>query len=408
MPQTIISDQGTGAVFVQLWTTPTSENQEKLLHTMKEKMDMFKPMPGFISMTLHPSLDGKHLGVYAQWESQAAFEAAVSSNSQAMEARKSFTQYGEYQGALCKVDTVMQAQAAPATMDDEFNRVFSHHTAEVNGVNIHYVMGGQGEPVLLVHGHPETWYAWRKIMPTLAQHYTLIVPDMRGYGDSSKPETGYEKHIVAEDLHQLLQSLDVNRYYAAAYDMGVPVAYALAAAHSEQVIRFVSMESGGPPGFGLEQAFDITHGGQWHFGFFMAPEFPEMLTAGREREFLTAFAFRGKWICQQDAITDADITEYVRCNGTPSGMRAAFAYYRAFPADAQHNRETFKGKLKMPVLALGADHGLGADLQISGMQAIAENVRGDVISDCGHFIPEEQPEVLTQHILDFFREEYQQ
>ena len=137
----------------------------------------------------------------------------------------------------------------------------------------------------------------------------------------------------------------------------------------------------------------------------MAPEFPEMLTAGREREFLTAFAFRGKWVYQQDAISDADITEYIRCNGTLSGMRAAFAYYRAFPADAQYNRETFKGKLKMPVLALGADHGLGANLQISGMQAVAENVRGDVIPDCGHFIPEEQPEVLTQHILDFFAEE---
>lgn len=399
MPQTVISDEGTGAVFVQLWTTATSEDQEKLLQTMKEKMEMFKPMPGFISMSLHPSLDGKHLAVYAQWESQAAFEAAVSSNAQAMEARKSFTQYGEYQGALCKVETVMQAQAAPITMDDEFNRVFSHHTADVNGVNIHYVVGGQGEPVLLVHGHPETWYAWRKIMPTLAQHYTLIVPDMRGYGDSSKPEAGYEKHIVAEDLHQLLQRLNVKRYYLVAYDMGSPVAYALAAAHPEQVIRFVSMESGAPPGFGLEQAF----GGEWHFGFFMSP-FAEMLTAGREREFLTAFAFRGKWVYQQAAISDTDITEYVRSNGTPDGMRAGFAYYRAFTADAQYNRETFKGKLKIPVLALGGDRSLGA-LQFQGMQAVAENIRGEAIPDCGHFIPEEQPEVLTQHILDFFQEE---
>ena len=398
MPQTFISDESTGTVFVQLWTTPTPENQKQLLQTMKEKMDMFKSMSGFISMSLHPSLDGKHLAVYAQWESQAAFEAAVSSNSQAMEVRKSFTQYGEYQGALCTVDTVMQAEAQPVTTDAEFNRVFSHHTAEVNGVKIHYVMGGRGEPVLLVHGHPETWYAWRKIMPTLAQHYTLIVPDLRGYGDSSKPETGYEKHIVAEDLYQLLQSLNVQRYYLAAYDMGGPVAYALAAAHPEQVIRFVSMESGGPPGFGLEELFAI----EWHFSFFMSP-FAELLTAGREREFLTDFAFRGKFVYQKDAINDEDIAEYVRCNGTPNGMRAGFAYYRAFPADAQYNRETFKGKLKMPVLALGGDHSFGA-LQLQGMQAVAKNVRGEVIQDCGHFIPEEQPEVLSQHILDFFRE----
>lgn len=95
MTQTIISDDGTGVVFFQLWTTPTSSEQTKLLQAMKEKMEMFKPMPGFISMTLHPSLDGKHLGIYAQWRSRADFENAVSSNSQAMEARKSFTQYGD-------------------------------------------------------------------------------------------------------------------------------------------------------------------------------------------------------------------------------------------------------------------------------------------------------------------------
>jgi pimeloyl-ACP methyl ester carboxylesterase/heme-degrading monooxygenase HmoA len=402
MTQTIISDKGTGTVFVQLWTTPTPEDQTKLLQTMKEKLEMFKPMPGFISMSLHPSLDGKHVGVYAQWESQAAFEAAVSSNAEAMEARKAFMQYGEHQGALCTVDTVVQAQASPATMGAEFNRVFTHHTAEVNGVNIHYVMGGQGEALLLVHGHPETWYAWRKIMPALAQHYTLIAPDLRGYGDSSKPETGYEKHIVAEDLYQLLQSLNVQRYYLVAYDMGAPVAYALAAAHPEQVIRFVSMESGGPPGFGLEQLFDVAKGGEWHFGFFMSP-FAEMLTAGREREFLTEFAFRGKFVYQKDAISDEDIAEYVRCNGTPSGMRAGFGYYRAFPTDAQYNRETFKEKLKMPVLALGGDRSFG-NLQLQGMQTVAENVRGAVIQDCGHFIPEEQPEMLIQHILSFFQE----
>jgi pimeloyl-ACP methyl ester carboxylesterase/heme-degrading monooxygenase HmoA len=405
MSQAIISDTSKGSVFVQLWTTPTSEDQAQLLQLMQEKMSLFKPMAGFISMSLHPSLDGKHLGVYAQWESQAAFEAAVSSNSQAMEARKLFAQFGEYQGALCTVDTVMQAQALPVKMDDEFNRIFSHHYAQVNGVNLHYVMGGKGEPLLLVHGHPETWYAWRKIMPTLAQYHTLIVPDLRGYGDSSQPETGYEKHIVAEDLHQLMQKIDAPRYYVAAYDMGSPVAYALAVAHPEQVIRFVSMESGGPPGFGLEQAFDVAQGGEWHFGFFMAPDFPEMLTAGREQEFLATFAFKGKWVYQKDAISDADIAEYVRCNGTASGMRAGFSYYRAFPADAQYNRKKFPGKLKMPILAIGGDRSLG-DLQYQGMQNVAENIRGVVIPDCGHFIPEEQPAVLAQHLLNFFREEH--
>jgi pimeloyl-ACP methyl ester carboxylesterase/heme-degrading monooxygenase HmoA len=398
MTETIISDQATGITFIQLWTTPTSQDQSQLLQTMKQKMGMFQSMPGFISMTLHPSLDGKHLGVYAQWQSQEGFEAAVSGNSQAMEARKSFTQYGEYQGALCTVDTVMRAEAQPIAMDAEFNRVFSHHTIAVNGINLHYVMGGKGDPLLLVHGHPETWYAWRKVMPALAQHYTLIVPDMRGYGDSSKPEMGYEKHIVAEDLHQLLQHLNVQRYYLAAYDMGGPVAYALAAAHPEAVIRFVSMESGGPPGFGLEEAFK----NYWHFGFFMSP-FAEQLTAGREHEFLIDFAFKGKFVYQKDAIRDEDIAEYLRCNGTAKGMRAGLAYYKAFPADAEYNRRQFKGKLTMPVLAIGGEHSFG-EFQLQGMQQVAENVRGLVISDCGHFIPEEAPDVLVQQMLSFFQE----
>ena len=398
MTQVIISDESTENVFIQLWTTPTPEDQTQLLQTMKQKMGMFQTMPGFTSMTLHPSLDGKHLGVYAQWESQATFEAAVSGNSQATEARQSFMQYGQYQGALCTVDTVMRATAKPIAMDAEFNRVFSHHTLAVNGVNLHYVTGGQGEPLLLIHGHPQSWYAWRKVMPALAQHYTLIVPDMRGYGDSSKPEVGYEKHIVAEDLHQLLQHLNVQRYYLAAYDMGGPVAYALAAAHSEQVIRFVSMESGGPPGFGLEEAFK----NYWHFGFFMSP-FAEQLTAGQEREFLTDFAFKGQFVYQKEAIRDKDIEEYLRTNGTAEGMRAGFAYYKAFPADAQYNREQFKGKLTLPILAIGGEHSFG-EFQLQGMQQVAENIRGVVIPDAGHFIPEEVPELLVQQMLSFFQE----
>lgn len=398
MTQVIISDESTGNVFIQLWTTPTPEDQTQLLQTMKQKMGMFQTMPGFTSMTLHPSLDGKHLGVYAQWESQAAFEAAVSGNSQAMEARQSFTKYGQYQGALCTVDTVIRSTAKSIAMDAEFDRVFSHHTLAVNGINLHCVTGGQGEPLLLIHGHPQSWYAWRKVMPALAQHYTLIVPDMRGYGDSSKPEVGYEKHIVAEDLHQLLQHLNVQRYYLAAYDMGGPVAYALAAAHSEQVIRFVSMESGGPPGFGLEEAFK----NYWHFGFFMSP-FAEQLTAGREREFLTDFAFKGQFVYQKDAIRDEDIEEYLRTNGTAEGMRAALAYYKAFPADAQYNREQFKSKLTLPVLAIGGEHSFG-EFQLQGMQQVAENIRGVVIPDTGHFIPEEAPELLVQQMLSFFQE----
>ena len=167
--------------------------------------------------------------------------------------------------------------------------------------------------------------------------------------------------------------------------------------YPEQVSHFVFLESG-IPGFGLERAMDVTHGGSWHFGFFMARVFPEMLTAGREREFLKTFAYRGSAYIK-DAISEADIDEYVRHYASPGGMTAGFEYYRAFLQDAQDNQELGKKKLTMPVLALDADHGYGGN--IAAMGTVATNVRGVVVPNSGHWIAEEQPRYLQSQLLEF-------
>jgi pimeloyl-ACP methyl ester carboxylesterase len=113
----------------------------------------------------------------------------------------------------------------------EFNRTFTHHTANVNNVRLHYVIGGQGEPVVLLHGFAETWYMWRRIMPELAKRYTVIVPDLRGAGDSDKPATGYDKRTLAEDIYQLAQQLGYQRIFLVGHDIGLMVSYAYATAH---------------------------------------------------------------------------------------------------------------------------------------------------------------------------------
>jgi pimeloyl-ACP methyl ester carboxylesterase len=293
---------------------------------------------------------------------------------------------------------------AQTTAGADFNKTFKHYFVEVNGLRLHYVMGGKGEAVVLLHGYPQTWYGWRKVMPLLAQKYTVIVPDMRGLGQSSRPQDGdYTKKSVADDIYQLTRILHLARLYVAGQDMGGPVAYAFAAQHPQAVIKMVQIDTG-IPGFGLEAAMNPAQGGSWHFGFFAAPEFPEMLTKGREKAFLTKFAFRSPYVYQKSSITEADIDTYLRSYVAPGGMTAGFGYYRAFPQDAKDNRELGKTKLTLPVLAVGGEHGLG-NFTLDNMKLCAENVRGVLIKECGHFVYDEQPEQLAKEMMTFFQED---
>ena len=143
------------------------------------------------------------------------------------------------------------------------NVTFSHHTASVNGIQLHYVMGGKGDPVVLLHGYPQSWYEWRQIMPALAKNYTVIAPDLRGFGDSSRPLTGYDGNTTAEDIYQLVSQLGFNNIYLVAHDVGAQTAYSYAAAHPDNVSKLVLMDF--PfPGF-LPPEFGQN--GPWWFAF---------------------------------------------------------------------------------------------------------------------------------------------
>jgi pimeloyl-ACP methyl ester carboxylesterase len=280
------------------------------------------------------------------------------------------------------------------------NVTFSHHMATVNGIQMHYVMGGQGDPVVLLHGWPETWYAWRHVMPALAQNYTVIAPDLRGLGDSSKPPTGYDGKTVAEDIRQLVTQLGFRTIYLVGHDIGTWVAYPYAAEHPTEVEKLVIMEVP-PPGF-WPPPVPLP----WWFSFHQTPDVPETLVQGKEMEYLSWFYHNLAYI--PSAITQEAINEYVRVYSAPGGMRAGFEYYRAFQEDAMQNQNYSQTKLPMPVLALGAGYipafgGISNPTAVLGMQQSAENVTGIIIPNAGHFFPEEQPQFVINQLSNFFR-----
>lgn len=284
----------------------------------------------------------------------------------------------------------------PAT----FALTFTHHTANVNGTRVHYVMGGKGEPIVLLHGWPKTWYKWRKVMPALAERHTVIVPDLPGLGDSSPSTTGYDKQAIAQTIYQLVNQLGFQQINLVGHDIGGMVAYAYAATHPENIRKLVLTEFW-LPGFELEDGMDVANGGSWHFGFHMAPKIPEMLTAGKEREYLTAMgAFKPE--STANAFSEADIQEYLRTYAQPDKMHAGFEYYRTLLADGRQNRELAQTKLTMPVLTLVGGEGVVGERLQEGIQAVAESVQSGVIERSGHWLAEEQPEALTQRLLTFF------
>jgi pimeloyl-ACP methyl ester carboxylesterase len=282
------------------------------------------------------------------------------------------------------------------------NVTFTHHTESVNGIQLHYVTGGHGDPVVLLHGWPETWYEWRHVMPALAKNYTVIAPDLRGLGDSSKPPTGYDGKTAAEDIHQLVSQLGFKTIFLVGHDIGTQVAYSYAAAHRMEVKKLAVMDLT-IPGFAPAGKMPV-----WWFLFHQVPDLPENLTKGKELLYLSWFY--NHLALNRSAITQANINEFVRHYSAPGSMHAGFEYYRAFPQDAIQNANYSKTKLTMPVLALGAANipALGGNITmpsiVYGMQQLAQNVKGITVPNSGHFIPEEQPGFVVKQLANFFRE----
>jgi pimeloyl-ACP methyl ester carboxylesterase len=275
----------------------------------------------------------------------------------------------------------------------------THHRAEVNGTTLHYVSAGtSGSPILLVHGFPETWYTFRKLIPLLAADHRVFAVDLRGFGDSDNGPGDYDSTTSAEDLHRLIEHLDVGPVHLTGQDISGATVFRLAANHPEDVLSLTAIEMG-LPGFGLEALADITHGGAWHIGVLAAPGIPEMLLAGREREFLGRYAFPAM-TAVPGAITEADIDEFTRTYSRPDGWRGAIGLYQSMLREGPEIRALAADPgLRVPVLAIGAGGGPFTAGTMS--QATPAEISSVILDGVGHYAAMEAPEELAKTIHDF-------
>lgn len=280
----------------------------------------------------------------------------------------------------------------------------THHEFKTNDTRLHYVTAGSGFPIVLLHGWPQSWYCWHKLIPTLAKKYSIIAPDLRGLGDSSRPASGYEKSNIAEDIRLLVQEhLGIDQYHLMAHDWGGPVAFVLASKNAKRVKKLVMLDTAVP---GDGSGTFSQNGRRWHHAFHQTKGLPEALVTGREEIYLGWFY--DNYGYQKNAITQEDRLEYLRTYKKPDTLRSGFAYYRALDEDVRYNEELLRlnGKLIMPVLALGGGSAFGRGIEtFESLQRVSENVSGGVIQDCGHWIQEEKPQEVLEYVMPFLESE---
>lgn len=276
-----------------------------------------------------------------------------------------------------------------------------HHYAYLSDIRMHYVTAGEGELLVLLHGWPQTWYEWRELIPGLAKKFRIIAPDLRGLGDTSRPQHGYDSATIASDVWELVNGkLGYERFFLAGHDWGGPVAFSLAAQHRDAVRRLAIIDVS-IPGDGTA---NISQGGKrWHHGFHQTLDMPERLIEGREHIYLGWFY--ENYGARRGAISPDAVQEYLRVYSQPGALRSGFEYYRNIPTDIVQNEEMLErdGELAMPVLALGGAGGWGRRMEVlESCQRVALDVRGGIVEGAGHWIPEEQPAELARLLLEFF------
>jgi pimeloyl-ACP methyl ester carboxylesterase len=264
-----------------------------------------------------------------------------------------------------------------------------HHTADIRGSRFHYVTSGSGPAVLLLHGWPQTWYEWRRVAELLPD-CTLVMPDLRGFGYSAKPASGYDAATMAADIDGLVEKLGLDDVVVVGHDWGAVFGYVYAMSYPGKVsaLGIVEMVL---PGVGMmEQAMVPQPDGKflWHMGFQSVPDIPELLVRGNERVYLQWFFEHFAY--DPTAISTADLDEYVAAITQVGALRAGLAVYQAYFETAEQVSALAQSPLEIPVAAYGGEVCLG-ELTLASVQAVAPAAEGGVIPRCGHWAPEEQP-----------------
>jgi haloacetate dehalogenase len=274
--------------------------------------------------------------------------------------------------------------------------------ATVNGIRLHYLTAGDGPPLFLLHGWPQTSHCWHKIIGPLAETHTVIAPDLRGYGRTDKPKSGYDKRTMAADVAALAEHLGFARTAVAGHDRGGRVAHRWALDRPDQVERLAVLDIA--PTRAMWQRLDTgVAKAYWHWLFHLQPDLPELLAGQNVAGYLGYFFER--WTYQRHALDADAVAEYVRAFSQPGALRAGFDDYRAsFPDDAELDDADYEAgkRVTQPLLALwGANGLLGTLPTLEIWQEYADDVTGAALPECGHFLPEEQPDEVVAHLRKF-------
>jgi pimeloyl-ACP methyl ester carboxylesterase len=298
--------------------------------------------------------------------------------------------FGAIGALMLALPVAAQVQPFPAD--------FRLQEVQTNGATIHVRIGGQGPAVLLLHGYGETGDMWAALAAELAGRHTVVVPDLRGMGLSSRPEQGYDKKTQGHDVARVLEAVRIDKVSLVTHDIGNMVGYAFAAQYPERVTRFVIMDAPLP---GVGPWDDIVRSrALWHFSF-QGPD-AERLVAGRERIYLDRFW--NEFSADPKSFSEASREHYARLYALPGAMHAGFNQFAAFDQDAIDNKAfVATGKLTMPVLAVGGDKSFGLTMAVV-MRAAADNVTELVIPNSGHWLMEEQPAATIAAVRAFLDE----
>ncbi|HEY2064016.1 MAG TPA: alpha/beta hydrolase [Amycolatopsis sp.] len=272
-----------------------------------------------------------------------------------------------------------------------------HHRISANGTELHYVAAGTaGSPVLLVHGFPETWWVFHKLIPLLSEHHRVFAVDLRGFGDSATAAPDHTSETAANDLSEVIAGLDVGPVHLTGQDISGATTFRVAATHPELLRSYTGIETA-LPGFGAETLADVAHGGAWHIGVLAAPGIPEMLLAGRERTFLADYAIPSL-AANPAAFTDNDIDELVRTYARPDAFAGAAGLYRSLLSEGEEIRQLAARKLDLPVLAVVGRSGRTP----ATLRQVATSVAAVQIEKIGHYVAMEAPEQLAAALHSFY------
>ena len=295
-------------------------------------------------------------------------------------------------------DGPRSASGAP-NLPSGFTEAFSSRYVDTCGLRQHAVVGGDGPPLLLLHGWPQTWYAWRLVMPALARDFQVIVPDQRGTGLSGKPPEGYDTGTLAADLVALMEALGHHRFAMVGHDTGMWIGYALAADHPDRLARLAVAEtplpglSPSPPLFANAHLNDAL----WHFAFNRLGEVNEQLVTGRE-EIYFGWQFATKAARQ---LPDYAVRYYVDAlTAGPEALHASFAIYRSLDTTIAQNQERKQRRLSLPILAMGGAHSLAEQVGAT-MKLAADDVQSLVVPGCAHWVAEEAPDETLAALTEF-------